>query len=363
MDIYKGSLPELGFTIFLFLALPVEGAPLYTLTNLGYMYGGAPTAINNKGQVTGYNRSTYRDGFLYDSGIFTHLGSISHHNQTVARDINDGGQIIGYSGSAFLYENSAITDLGIGVGSLAMGINESGQIVGSIGPHTDHHAFVYQNGSATDLGTLGGNYSRAYAINESGQIVGFSNDIIGGNLHAFLYDNNTMFDLGVPDSFTASIAKDINDSGQVIVHASSVGNNESFLYENGVMNALGTLGSNYSNAAAINNSGQIVGNSSDTNGNIFAFLYEDQQMLPLVDLILEENLLGWSSILDASDINDFGQIIGIGTYNGQQTGFLLTLYDENNPPSKPIPEPTTLVLMGIGLAGIGYKQHRSKMAA
>ena len=28
-----------------------------------------------------------------------------------------------------------------------------------------------------------------------------------------------------------------------------------------------------------------------------------------------------------------------------------------------IPEPTTLALMGLGLAGLGYRRHRSKIAA
>jgi len=41
----------------------------------------------------------------------------------------------------------------------------------------------------TDLGTLGGNGSEAFAINNSGQVV-------GGSQHAFLYDGSTMRDLG-----------------------------------------------------------------------------------------------------------------------------------------------------------------------
>ena len=30
---------------------------------------------------------------------------------------------------------------------------------------------------------------------------------------------------------------------------------------------------------------------------------------------------------------------------------------------QPAPEPTTLALMGLGLAGLGYRRHRSKIAA
>ena len=34
------------------------------------------------------------------------------------------------------------------------------------------HAFLYSGGSMTDLSTLGGSYSAAYAINEAGQVAG-----------------------------------------------------------------------------------------------------------------------------------------------------------------------------------------------
>jgi probable HAF family extracellular repeat protein len=75
----------------------------------------------------------------------------------------------------------SITDLGTlpgGDSSVAFGINNRGQVVGSStaasGEFRDH-AFVWENGKMTDLGTLpGAGDSVAFDINDRGQVVGWS---------------------------------------------------------------------------------------------------------------------------------------------------------------------------------------------
>jgi probable HAF family extracellular repeat protein len=77
--------------------------------------------------------------------------------------------------------------------------------------------FLRENGTMTDIGTLGGNYSGANAINDRGQITGGSNATSVPGLaysHAFLWERGEMTDLGTGQG-PYSVANGISNTGTV----------------------------------------------------------------------------------------------------------------------------------------------------
>jgi probable HAF family extracellular repeat protein len=111
-----------------------------------------------------------------------------------------------------------------------------------------------------DLGTLGGNYSEAFAINALGQVVGVSTTT-SGERHAFFWTAGSgMRDLGTLGG-SSSTARGINLRGQVVGWRTTAdGQDHAFIWtETGGMRDLGALGRPRSYAYGINDRGQVVG--------------------------------------------------------------------------------------------------------
>lgn len=305
----------------------------YTPTDLGVLSGYSASdgmAVNSKGLSVGY--ATGGGAGLRSEVAFqatgagtTALGAISGSTSSShALGINSIGTIVGWSGTtsgynhAFLFNGSGMTDLGTlgGKGfSEAFDVNDSGTVVGdAITRAGAQHAFSYSGGRLADLGVLsGGAGSQARAINGTGQIVGISYSGTPQLDRAFLFSGGTMSDIGTLGGAQAA-AYDINSTGQIVGSSlDSTGSWHGFLYTSGLMISLGPVGSS---AYSINDDGEVVGNA---NGH--AVIFNGSTATDLNTLIPPNS--GWV-LTDATGINNAGQIVGTGTFNGYTHAYLLT---------------------------------------
>ena len=78
------------------------------------------------------------------------------------------------------------------------------------------HAFSWDHGITSDLGTLGGGFSVAVWLNNGGEAVGGANTKDDASFHATRWKNGEISDLGTLEGDCFSIANAVNSSGQII---------------------------------------------------------------------------------------------------------------------------------------------------
>jgi probable HAF family extracellular repeat protein len=255
-------------------------------------------------------------GFIWRFGFMSPLPTLGGDNGFAA-GINDAGQVVGWAENS-VHDPSChgrnqvlqfeavlwgpdgglqqqLPPYGSDPDGAAVAINDKGEVVGisgicdqAVGRFSAAHAVLWRQGTATDLGNLGGvAWNTPLEINSFGDIVGFS-DLPGDsdgnpNFHAIFWPRNggpdcggRCLDLGVlpPDPATSGV-----DS--------------------------------LSEATGINNRGQIVGISIGAGSPLGsrAFLWQNGKITDLNKLVVPGTSL---QLVSVGDINDRGEITGTG---------------------------------------------------
>ena len=251
--------------------------------------------------------------FVWQSGKMSALETLGGVNG-VGTQINTGGAIVGYAENKTIdsscpspqqyqfkpvvWSDGAIQALPTrhDPEGVALAINDAGTVVGSSGTCAAFnpiwlwnfqpvHALLWQNGVATDLGSLGGKLNNfAHAINDRNAVVG-SSDLTGDQTsHAFLWTAATkMRDLGTVkdkvDHDTYSVGLGINHAGQIVGLSAngSFSIIRAFLRQSGKLVDLNTLVSGTTplylmTACSINDHGEIIGIALDSSGKLHGYL-------------------------------------------------------------------------------------------
>lgn len=356
-----------------------------TLVDLGVLPGGynsAATAISDGGSIDGgadnglidpvsglpaQHAVVWSHGQIADlgtlGGAFSYANAMNNRGQVVGIALNETpddpfsyiGSFLGVADDtqthAFLWQEGVISDLGTlgGPDSWGDNVNDFGQVSGwsytnsTVIPTTGvptQHPFLWSWGKLTDLGTLGGTYavtgslqySGGGSINDWGQVIGTSNLAGDATYHPFLWSQGRMTDLGTLGGANGE-AFWINNLGEVVGRGDISGstNHHATLWRNGTVTDLGSApGWPCSTAYQINERSQIIfGTGICGQGGGPAFLWENGVAYNLNTLVQSGS--GFY-IDDVNYINERGEIAATGVLsNGDQHDLLLIPCDENHP--------------------------------
>jgi uncharacterized membrane protein len=326
--------------------LPVDiHGPLYTITDLGqqvtFSQSSDAYAINATGAVAGYAVVNNRaQAMVWNGGTARNIGSPPGLDIAYARDISDDGTVVGHGtpisfptrgfvwkpisdtngqfidvppptangssslrsinnqglatggdgfqgdalGPAFIFDIAARTSTRIPIANpftplIPSAINDSGIIVGNL--NGSGLAYIYQNGVTSQLSSL----RTAYAINKAGIIAG-SQVRSSISVAAIAQNNQTTF-LFPTENPLNSIAYGLNNQGVAV----------------GAVDPTSTFPQAFVWGPGIN------GNANESTSELLNYLIDTST--------------GWQLQI-ARDINERGQIVGLGMHNGRRSAFLLT---------------------------------------
>jgi uncharacterized membrane protein len=290
-------------------ALEDRTVPSYVFQNLlddpmagtGPGQGTQPNAINNSGEIVGFN--------IDASNVFHSYSQIGNQYTTI--DPPNESKVRPFS--------------------IATGINPQGQIVGGYrGTDGVQHGYLLSGGQYTTFDEpLAVHGTRTFGINAPGQIVGIYFDA-NFTFRGFLLNQGQYTPIDDPLAGTGfrqgTIPFSINASGQIVgVYLDSAGINHGFLLSGGkfttIDDPLGVGAQGGTQPSQINDLGQIVGGYFDASGLPHGYIQVGKQFTTVDDPA--GNPPGQGSFINGN--NDLGQLVGgYVDATGLEHGFLAT---------------------------------------
>lgn len=323
---HTASLRPIALCALLALAVPSLWAlpSHYHVTDLGALSIGKQIAPG--GKVAGIDAS----GFVLKPAVFVHGKPHLRANpfqEGIVHGLNDAGVAVGEVGNpnfrhAVVWHGaSEMLDIGQLLGtdhSVATAVDADGDctVDGQFGNENVSYLIPGCNGTRVliNIGSLGGVQTFTTAINAARQVTGMSATpavAARQGMHAFLYSQGSMHDLGVLPGDNESQGLGLNDLGHVVGESGSDSNHgRGFFHDGQAMRAIGTFGGTSSLAFGVNHDDVVVGMAADALNRFHAFIVDERNHGELIDLqsLLDES--GDSFVLtQALGINDAGQIL------------------------------------------------------